>query len=65
MTSRIKSRDPQKTRTGKTRIFGMTVAQLTELAGTTSKKKERAKISNRISVLTNRNKTQLSKTIDS
>ena len=54
MTSRIKSRDPQKTKSGKTRIFGMTIAQLTELANTTSKKKELAKISNRITTLTNR-----------
>lgn len=42
---------PNTTKTGKPRIFGMTVPQLQTLLENTSKDKEKAKIRNRIRVL--------------
>jgi hypothetical protein len=50
---KIKIGNPEKTKTGKTRILGMTVAQLTTLLERTAKKKEKSKIKNRIDRLTN------------
>ena len=42
---------PNTTKTGKPRIYGMTVPQLEALLETTSKAKDKAKIRNRIAAL--------------
>lgn len=54
MAQRNQVRDPNKTKNGKTRLGGLTVAQLTELAEKEGKKKIRAKILNRIRIITSR-----------
>jgi hypothetical protein len=54
MAQRNQVRDPNKTKTGKTRLGGLTVAQLTALAEKEGKKKIRAKILNRIRIVTSR-----------
>jgi len=54
MAQRNQIRDPNKTKTGKTRLGGLTVAQLTVLAEKEGKKKIRAKIQNRIRIVTSR-----------
>ena len=52
MAQRNQVRDPNKTKTGKTRLGGLTVAQLTALVEKEGKKKIRAKILNRIRIVT-------------
>jgi hypothetical protein len=47
-------RSPNTTKTGKPRLGGLTVAQLTLLAEKEGKKKIRAKILNRIRIVTSR-----------
>jgi hypothetical protein len=54
MAQRNQVRDPNKTKTGKTRLGGLTVAQLTALVEKEGKKKVRAKILNRIRIVTSR-----------
>ena len=54
MAQRNQVRDPNKTKTGKTRLGGLTVAQLTALVEKEGKKKIRAKILNRIRIVTSR-----------
>jgi hypothetical protein len=54
MSQRNQVRDPNKTKTGKTRLGGLTVAQLTTLLEREGKKKIKAKILNRIRIVTNR-----------
>ena len=54
MAQRNQVRDPNRTKTGKTRLGGLTVAQLTQLAEKEGKKKTRAKIQNRIRIVTSR-----------
>jgi len=54
MSQRNQVRDPNKTKTGKTRLGGLTIAQLTQLAEKEGKKKIRAKILNRIRIVTHR-----------
>jgi hypothetical protein len=54
MAQRNQVRDPNKTKTGKTRLNGLTVTQLTQLAEKEGKKKIRAKIFNRIRIVTHR-----------
>ena len=54
MSQRNQVRDPNKTKTGKTRLGGLTVAQLTALVDKEGKKKVRAKILNRIRIVTSR-----------
>ena len=51
MAQRNQKRDPNKTKTGKTRLGGLTVAQLSALVEKEGKKKIRAKIKNRIRIL--------------
>ena len=51
MAQRNQKRDPNKTKTGKTRLGGLTVAQLNALVEREGKKKIRAKIKNRIRIL--------------
>ena len=48
MAQRNQVRDPNKTKTGKTRLGGLTVPQLTVLLEKEGKKKIKAKIRNRI-----------------
>jgi hypothetical protein len=52
MAQRNQVRDPNKTKSGKTRLGGLTVSQLTTLAEKEGKKKIRAKILNRIRIVT-------------
>ena len=52
MAQRNQVRDPNRTKTGKTRLGGLTVAQLTALIEKEGKKKIRAKILNRIRIVT-------------
>jgi hypothetical protein len=52
MSQRNQKRDPMKTKTGKTRLGGLTVTQLTALADKEGRKKIRAKILNRIRIVT-------------
>ena len=52
MSQRKQVRDPNKTKTGKQRLGGLTVAQLSALAERESRKKVRAKILNRIQIVT-------------
>ena len=54
MSQRNQVRDPNKTKTGKQRLGGLTVAQLTVLAEKEGKRKVRAKILNRIRIVTSR-----------
>ena len=54
MAQRNQVRDSNKTKTGKQRLGGLTVAQLTVLAEREGKKKIRAKILNRIRIVTSR-----------
>lgn len=54
MAQRNQVRDPNKTKTGKTRLGGLTVAQLSALVEKEGKKKIRAKIQNRIRIVTSR-----------
>jgi hypothetical protein len=53
MAQRNQTRDPNKTKTGKTRLGGLTVAQLTTLLEKEGKKKIKAKILNRIRIVQN------------
>ena len=54
MAKRNQVRDPNKTKTGKTRLGGLTVSQLTAMVEKEGKKKIRAKILNRIRIVTSR-----------
>jgi hypothetical protein len=54
MAQRNQVRDPNKTKSGKTRLGGLTVSQLTALVEKEGKKKIRAKILNRIRIVTGR-----------
>jgi hypothetical protein len=54
MSQRNQVRDPNKTKTGKTRLGGLTVSQLTAMVEKEGKKKIRAKILNRIRIVTSR-----------
>jgi hypothetical protein len=54
MSQRNQVRDPNKTKTGKVRLGGLTVPQLTVLAEKEGKKKIKAKILNRIRIVTGR-----------
>ena len=54
MAQRNQVRDPNKTKSGKTRLGGLTVSQLTTLVEKEGKKKIRAKILNRIRIVTSR-----------
>jgi hypothetical protein len=54
MAQRNQVRDPNKTKTGKTRLGGLTVSQLTAMVEKEGKKKIRAKILNRIRIVTSR-----------
>jgi hypothetical protein len=54
MAQRNQIRDPNKTKTGKTRLGGLTVAQLTAMVEKEGKRKIRAKILNRIRIVTSR-----------
>ena len=54
MAQRNQVRDPNKTKTGKTRLGGLTVSQLTAMVDKEGKKKIRAKILNRIRIVTSR-----------
>ena len=51
VAQRNQKRDPNKTKTGKQRLDGLTVAQLSALVEKEGKKKIRAKIKNRIRIL--------------
>lgn len=54
MAQRNQIRDPNKTKTGKTRLGGLTVAQLTAMVEKEGKRKIKAKILNRIRIVTSR-----------
>ena len=54
MAQRNQKRDPNKTKTGKTRLGGLTVSQLTTMVDKEGKKKIRAQILNRIRVVRSR-----------
>lgn len=54
MSQRNQVRDPNKTKTGKTRLGGLTVSQLTAMVEKEGKKKIRARILNRIRVVLSR-----------
>jgi len=54
MAQRNQVRDPNRTKTGKTRLGGLTVAQLSVLVEKEGKKKIRAKILNRIRIVKSR-----------
>ena len=54
MSQRNQVRDPNKTKSGKTRLGGLTVGQLTALVEKEGKKKIKAKILNRIRIVTSR-----------
>jgi hypothetical protein len=53
MAQRNQVRDPNKTKTGKTRLNGLTVTQLTTLLEKEGKPKTKAKILNRIRIVQN------------
>jgi hypothetical protein len=53
VAQRNQVRDPNKTKTGKTRLGGLTIAQLTTLLEKEGKKKVKAKILNRIRIVQN------------
>ena len=54
MSQRNQKRDPNKTKTGKTRLGGLTVSQLTAMVEKEGKKKIRAKILNKIRIVRSR-----------
>ena len=54
MSQRNQKRDSNKTKTGKTRLGGLTVSQLTVMVEKEGKKKIRAKILNKIRIVTSR-----------
>jgi hypothetical protein len=54
MAQRNQVRDPNRTKTGKTRLGGLTVSQLTALVEKEGRKKIKAKILNRIRIVTSR-----------
>ena len=54
MAQRNQVNSPDKTKTGKTRLGGLTVAQLEVLLGKEGKRKIKAKILNRIRIVTGR-----------
>ena len=54
MAQRNQVRDPNKTKTGKPRLGGLTVQQLTLLAEKEGKRKVKAKILNRIRIVVGR-----------
>jgi hypothetical protein len=54
MAQRNQVRDPNKTKSGKTRLGGLTVAQLSTLVEKEGKKKIKAKILNRIRIVKSR-----------
>ena len=54
MSQRKQIRDPMKTKTGKTRLGGLTVTQLSTMLEKEGRKKIRAKILNQIRVVTGR-----------
>ena len=54
MSQRNQKRDPNKTKTGKTRLGGLTVSQLTVMVEKEGKKKIRAKILNKIRIVRSR-----------
>ena len=54
MSQRNQKRDPMKTKTGKIRLGGLTVTQLAALADKEGRKKIKAKILNRIRIVTSR-----------
>jgi hypothetical protein len=54
MAQRNQVRDPNKTKTGKTRLGGLTVTQLAALVEKEGRKKIKAKILNRIRIVTHR-----------
>lgn len=54
MAQRNQVRDPNKTKTGKTRLGGLTVSQLESLVEKEGKKKIKAKILNRIRIVKSR-----------
>jgi hypothetical protein len=54
VSQRKQIRDPNKTKTGKTRLGGLTVPQLSVLLEREGKKKIRAKIRNRIQIVRRR-----------
>ena len=54
MAQRNQVRDPMKTKTGKTRLGGLTVTQLAALADKEGRKKIRARILNQIRIVQNR-----------
>lgn len=54
MAQRNQVKDPTKTKTGKTRLGGLTVTQLTALADKEGRKKIRAKILNQIRMVRSR-----------
>jgi hypothetical protein len=54
MAQRNQVKDPNRTKTGKTRLGGLTVSQLTALVEKEGRKKIRAKILNRIRIVTSR-----------
>ena len=53
MSQRKQVRDPNKTKTGKQRLGGLTVTQLTTLLEKEGEKKVKAKILNRIRIVQN------------
>jgi len=54
MSQRNQKRDPTKTKTGKTRLGGLTVTQLAALVDKEGRKKIRAKILNKIRIVKSR-----------
>ena len=54
MAQRNQVRDPMKTKTGKTRLGGLTVTQLAALVDKEGRKKIRARILNQIRIVQNR-----------
>lgn len=54
MAQRNQKRDPMKTKTGKTRLGGLTLTQLAALADKEGRKKIRAQILNQIRIVTGR-----------
>ena len=54
MSQRKQIRDPNKTKTGKIRLGGLTVTQLTAMVEKEGKKKVRARILNRIRIVRSR-----------
>jgi hypothetical protein len=54
MAQRNQKRDPNKTKTGKTRLGGLTVTQLAAMVDKEGKKKIRAKILNKIRIVKSR-----------